>query len=209
VNDTQPDTKHKIIEAANNLFYRYGMEGTSIRKIASEAGVNIAAINYHFKSKEHLFIDLFTHNYLWSRNKILKIQKKYPSNTRKFCLEMFKFFRENGPSLVTCFKFLLDDNISSEECLERCKIMPEGPPGHEILREVIKSELKMDLTEKHLGFATKCLSGMIMHKALMLHSKLIKTHINQSGILCQKEMEEGLIFHIEATLNYLKKLNEH
>jgi len=209
MNEAPNDTKHKIINAANILFYRYGMEGTSIRKIASEANVNLAAINYHFKSKEHLFIDLFAHNYHWSRNKILNIQKKYPSNTRKFCLEVFKLFRKNGPSLVTSFKFLMDDNISSEECLERCKIMPEGPPGHEVLREVIKAELKMDLNEKHLGFATKCLSGMIMHKALMLHSKLIKAHINQSGISCQKEIEEGLIFHIEATLNYLKKLNTH
>jgi AcrR family transcriptional regulator len=48
------DTKHKILDAAQYIFAREGFKGTSLRAITRRAGVNIAAINYHFGSKEAL-----------------------------------------------------------------------------------------------------------------------------------------------------------
>jgi TetR/AcrR family transcriptional regulator, regulator of cefoperazone and chloramphenicol sensitivity len=44
----------KIIEAAIACVERYGVKETTVRKIAQEAGVNVAAINYYFRSKEQL-----------------------------------------------------------------------------------------------------------------------------------------------------------
>jgi AcrR family transcriptional regulator len=41
--------------AAGELFAEHGLEGTSVRAIAEKAGANIAAINYHFGSKENLY----------------------------------------------------------------------------------------------------------------------------------------------------------
>jgi AcrR family transcriptional regulator len=47
--------KEIIIESAIKLFSTKGFEGTSVREIASDAGVNVAMINYYFVSKEKLF----------------------------------------------------------------------------------------------------------------------------------------------------------
>lgn len=47
--------KENIIESALKLFSTKGFEGTSVREIASDAGVNVAMINYYFGSKEKLF----------------------------------------------------------------------------------------------------------------------------------------------------------
>ncbi|MEO6894540.1 MAG: TetR family transcriptional regulator [Ginsengibacter sp.] len=47
--------KEKIIESALKLFSIKGFEGTSVREIAADAGVNVAMINYYFGSKEKLF----------------------------------------------------------------------------------------------------------------------------------------------------------
>jgi AcrR family transcriptional regulator len=33
----------------------HGFEATSLRQLTSSAGVNLAAVNYHFGSKEELF----------------------------------------------------------------------------------------------------------------------------------------------------------
>ena len=52
----QPDTKEKILDTAEKLFAIDGYSVTSLRSITSEAGVNLAAINYHFKSKEGLLM---------------------------------------------------------------------------------------------------------------------------------------------------------
>jgi AcrR family transcriptional regulator len=47
-------TKDRILDAAELLFARHGFDAASIRMIASTARVNLAAINYHFQSKEAL-----------------------------------------------------------------------------------------------------------------------------------------------------------
>ncbi|MFN7542202.1 MAG: TetR/AcrR family transcriptional regulator [Acidobacteriota bacterium] len=47
-------TPGKILDAAEQLFARQGIEATSLRQITSEAGVNLAAVNYHFNSKDAL-----------------------------------------------------------------------------------------------------------------------------------------------------------
>jgi AcrR family transcriptional regulator len=47
-------TEEKIITAAIECIERYGMQGATNRKIAEAAGVNNAAINYYFRSKDAL-----------------------------------------------------------------------------------------------------------------------------------------------------------
>jgi AcrR family transcriptional regulator len=48
------DTKSKILDTAEKLFGMNGFEGTSLRDITTAADVNLAAINYHFQSKDSL-----------------------------------------------------------------------------------------------------------------------------------------------------------
>jgi AcrR family transcriptional regulator len=54
------DTKRRILDAAEELFMEHGFEATSLRLITTAAGVNLAAANYHFGSKEELFQAVFT-----------------------------------------------------------------------------------------------------------------------------------------------------
>ncbi len=54
-----------IIESAIKLFSNKGFEGTSVRDIAAEAGVNVAMINYYFGSKEKLFEKVVEHKALF------------------------------------------------------------------------------------------------------------------------------------------------
>jgi len=45
----------RILDAAETVFMAHGYEGASMRQITGEAGVNLAAVNYHFGGKEGLF----------------------------------------------------------------------------------------------------------------------------------------------------------
>ena len=56
---TQFSTKDRILNAAEGLFARQGFAGTSLREVTSHADVNIAAVNYHFGSKENLINEVF------------------------------------------------------------------------------------------------------------------------------------------------------
>src|ERR1700724_3076730 len=48
------DTKTRILDAAEKLFGEKGFDTTSLRDITAEADVNLAAVNYHFQSKDSL-----------------------------------------------------------------------------------------------------------------------------------------------------------
>src|SRR5437879_11584596 len=47
-------TKDRILDAAEHLLAKNGFEATSLRAITAEADVNLAAVNYHFQSKDAL-----------------------------------------------------------------------------------------------------------------------------------------------------------
>ena len=52
-------TKDRILYAAEELFAQQGFASTSLRQVTSRADVNIAAVNYHFGSKENLVNEVF------------------------------------------------------------------------------------------------------------------------------------------------------
>jgi AcrR family transcriptional regulator len=54
-NDIEYSTPERILIAAKTVFFQKGFDGTRTRDIATEANVNLAMLNYHFKSKEQLF----------------------------------------------------------------------------------------------------------------------------------------------------------
>ena len=58
-NTTHFSTKERILGAAEELFAQHGFAGTSLRQVTSRADVNIAAVNYHFGSKENLVNEVF------------------------------------------------------------------------------------------------------------------------------------------------------
>lgn len=52
-------TKERLLTAAEDLFAQFGFAGTSLRQVTTRADVNIAAVNYHFGSKENLVNEVF------------------------------------------------------------------------------------------------------------------------------------------------------
>lgn len=55
----QHETRTRILDAAEELFMLHGFEGTSMRQLTTKAGVNLAAVNYHFGSKDALIEAVF------------------------------------------------------------------------------------------------------------------------------------------------------
>lgn len=53
------DTRDRILDAAERLFVEHGFDGTSMRMITSAASANLAAVNYHFGTKDALVQAVF------------------------------------------------------------------------------------------------------------------------------------------------------
>jgi AcrR family transcriptional regulator len=57
--DTQFSTRQRILGAAEELFAERGFAGASLRQVTAAAKVNLAAVNYHFGSKDNLIEEVF------------------------------------------------------------------------------------------------------------------------------------------------------
>ncbi len=54
------DTKTRILTVAEELFAEHGFDAVSLRHITTEAGVNLASVNYYFGSKEGLVAEVIS-----------------------------------------------------------------------------------------------------------------------------------------------------
>jgi len=53
------ETRTRILDAAEELFMQHGFEATSMRQLTAKANANLAAVNYHFGSKDALIEAVF------------------------------------------------------------------------------------------------------------------------------------------------------
>lgn len=54
------DTRESLLDAAEKLFSEHGIQAASLRQITQEASANLAAVNYHFGSKDGLVRAVFS-----------------------------------------------------------------------------------------------------------------------------------------------------
>jgi AcrR family transcriptional regulator len=68
--------REQILDVTERLISEQGFEGTGLRKIAGEAGVNVAMIAYYFGSKDKLFEALVERKVLLMRERLEKLRKE-------------------------------------------------------------------------------------------------------------------------------------
>lgn len=60
VETKKDNTEDKILDAAQTVFVKKGMDGSRMQEIANEAGINKALLHYYFRTKQKLFEAIFT-----------------------------------------------------------------------------------------------------------------------------------------------------
>ena len=100
------DTCQRIRETALNLFALKGFEGVSIREIARIACVNVAAINYHFKSKDNLRDEITEEIIREFKEKMARI--KGATSAAEYGVKFFEVMSEDPAKCVNQFKLILE-----------------------------------------------------------------------------------------------------
>jgi len=85
----------KIIEAAIECIEKFGLKGATNRRIAEKAGVNLAAINYYFRSKENL-IDRVMETTLNNAFDWEDAQALPGESAKEHCIAIFEDLLEGG-----------------------------------------------------------------------------------------------------------------
>jgi AcrR family transcriptional regulator len=95
----QPDTKQRVLNAAEHLFAEHGYYATSLRTITTRAGVNLAAVSYHFGGKEALIEAVIVRrleplNRLRSERLDDVLEQAARANRRPSCRDLLRAFVE-------------------------------------------------------------------------------------------------------------------
>jgi AcrR family transcriptional regulator len=198
----QDETKTKIMQAAFELFGRYGFDGTSVRQISKKSKVNLAAINYHFQSKDNLFWEIMAEVYKDLEAEIAQYAKD-SKNTLDLALKTFDYFMSDKFAVRNTMKMLLIDGINAPapEIQEQMK-NPLGPPGGQFFAEMIQKEVPFELSQEGLLWGVKAIFGTVFHWSTMMCADHICE--DDDPLMSEEQIRKDVQGMIEAQLIYLK-----
>jgi hypothetical protein len=200
------DTKDIILETANDLFAKNGFDGTSVRDIATQADVNLAAINYHFKNKENLYWRVFDHNYDQMKSAIEALGEK-DTDTAELAVDVFRFFLSSGSAIMNCFKIMLRDTspVPHTEAMPAENSERFGPPGQKVFLEKIQKDVGVDVPLEGQLWVMKMVFGLLVHYGVILNTSLMKEKCKHDESLHPEKLEQAIFFSVKAHLAYLEK----
>lgn len=197
---TEADARTRLLDAAEKLFAEHGLAATSIRDLAREAGVNVAAINYYFGSKENLYAEMLRHSFMSSRDSLPRLEailaQAQVQGTPQAAAEAIRLFVKEF--MLALFE---SDRSHRRACLMAREMSDPSPaltlvideyigPKTRILAQLIL-QLRPDLTgNPNLPFYIGSIAGQCLHYRMTLPVTL--------SILKKSEMTPELLDTIAA-----------
>lgn len=161
-------TRHRLLLAAGELFALRGFDATSIRDIARKSRTNIAAVNYHYSSKENLYLAVVQ----YAADKMLA--------RRDHALEHIDMRTLDRAKAVDALRMLIDREVRAylsadmpewyAQLLLRC-LLTKGPvleslferilhPDHVVLRQLLRA-ISPRMTEQETTLWAYSITGQI------------------------------------------------
>ncbi len=158
------DARNTILESARELFAQKGYAASSIREISQAAGVTKPVIYYHFKDKEHLYLELMLDMFNQSRKNLLRLSK-YRGSLRERLIEyvssVFRDCRKDPNNIRLLFRIL----FSPEEEYPEFKIVKEYQRERDTIASIINENMPKGSRLDAETMAT-ALMGMILIQEL-------------------------------------------
>jgi AcrR family transcriptional regulator len=137
-----PDTKNRILDAAERMFADRGFDATSLRMITRKANVNLAAVNYHFQSKEALLHAVYA-------------RRAGPMNARR--LELLSSYENSGEelkleSILDAFVRPIIEDAEACEFIPRLMIRLRYLDARETSRSVFQAQFQPVVQRFHAAF---------------------------------------------------------
>jgi len=163
-----PTTEEKIKEAARKLFTQKGFAAVKTRDIAAEAGINLALLNYYFRSKEKLFEIIMVENlqqFLQGLSLISNEENKsFDDLIEKFAGSYTTWLTKN-PDI---FFFILSEikNDLARLDMKLDSLIPERSGMRKKIQEMMKTE---KMTDQDIFHLMSNMIGLIIAPFILKH----------------------------------------
>jgi AcrR family transcriptional regulator len=120
-------TRNRILLAAERLFAEKGVDNATLKMVTQEAGVNLAAVNYHFGSKEELAFAVFDDlaDRISRRRLALLAERKLAAGGKPLGVEEIVFFfmepyvlHEGGRDGALLINMILHQRVAPTKAVE-------------------------------------------------------------------------------------------
>ncbi|MCD4656918.1 MAG: TetR/AcrR family transcriptional regulator [Planctomycetes bacterium] len=187
MDEIKKDTYARLIESAGMLFAQKGFKATTIREICEHADANIASVNYYFRDKKKLFLEvlLFVINISQEKFPVERIYEEFESSKEKLH-EFIKDYvmRRFSPEFPRWFGRLINRDTIFEHPEVHDLIMQEFSKFSLFLRPFLSSvlDVNMDsivvkLCETNILGNVRFLTGPIFLKHHPLFNKEITSDL--------------------------------
>jgi AcrR family transcriptional regulator len=189
-------TKDKVISAAIEEFAEHGYRSATIRGICKRAGVNIAAINYHFAGKTELYRQALAMLFAFKKPLPSADKIKSDSDLRKVLKEWISAFlyRGNDPKIL---ENRLMEKVAYHEMLDPSEIFNEIfesylKPDAVSLEKILYKGLPPDVAEKEVKMRAFAVLGNCMF--YFFHYRVVEKISAQTDFL--ESNMEMIVNHI-------------
>ncbi len=190
-------TEQKIIMAARQVFTKKGYAATRTRDIAKEAGINLALLNYYFKSKENLFKIIIIEKFMELFGKLSPI-----ISDENISLEA------KIENIVSYYTNLLTENPDLP-----IFVLNELKNNEHVFDESLQNarELSQPIVEKQIrekGIKSSVSTVIVNILALTIFPFLVKPMLISSGLVPKEDFQEFIKQRQEMIPDWITKLSK-
>lgn len=199
-------TKERVLQAGTELFAERGFEGTSIREISRRAGVAVAAVNYHFQSKQALYQKVLLTTFEQLDEGIRRVEEKDLPPEESF-EAMFEFMLGRSVHIKNTFKLFLSPQSGTSADLDDFWQGREyvGPPGGEAMFRVLQKHLGGEASGEKLHWAVRALFSVAVHWTLVSTTPQFKAMGKTNPMLSVPQMKRDFQATVKAILEHLSR----
>lgn len=203
--DTDHATRRKLLEVASTIFAESGFRKATVRNICARAGTNIAAIHYHFGSKQALYQEALHYSYR-------KVKDEYPpdlnvavdstADQRLYAFIhswLLRVFRD--PGLTNTTRLMMREMIEPTPAL-RMIVETELFPLRMHLEGILRQITNDTLDEDQMRRAVLAVSGqVIVHYHILPALQLLWPDVGMDEDELQRTAQHITRFSLAALRN--------
>lgn len=190
-------TEQKIIAAARLVFTKKGYAATRTRDIAEEAGINLALLNYYFKSKENLFKIIINEKFLQLFGRLSPIisdENVSLDDKIKTLVRYYTNLLTDNPDLPI---FVLNELKNNEHIFDQ--ILQNA---RELAQPVIENQMR----EKGMQISVSTLIVNII--SLTIFPFVVKPMLISSGIVSNEDFPDFVKARQEMIPDWITKISK-
>jgi AcrR family transcriptional regulator len=169
------DVRDRLLDVAEKLFSERGFADTSVRDITAKANCNVAAVNYHFGSKDKLYIEMFRRHMemVFAKHKvnIEKIMSSANPTLEKLLETIAETALETlsgADASIPMLKLMVRETLNPQLKEKLISLDKLGDFLNQICEALMR--LLPGLTQRRAMLCVYAIEGMVMHPMLFYDS---------------------------------------